>query len=271
MRWRRIALIAAVVTALVAVAVVFTLGRLDSIVRRTIEQRGSALTQTAVRVGSVHVSLQEGTATLRDLTIANPPGFQAPNAFELGEITVQLALDSLTSDPLVIREIRIVAPRVTCELDKEGMSNVEVIRDAVDGARHHGEATGTPGSARAPEPRKDEPSGGRRLIIDLLAMHDGEVYVDARAVGGPAQSEKLPGFELTDIGTKQGGATPNEVGRIVVTALARDVAVAVAATQLERWIGKELGGPAGDLIKKGGAEAIRKGLGGVLDQILKKQ
>jgi hypothetical protein len=46
--------------------------------------------------------------------------------------------------------------------------------------------------------------------------------------------------------------------------------VAVAATQLERFVGKQLGGPAGDLLKKGGAEAIRKGLGGVLDQLLRR-
>src|SRR5262249_35982364 len=95
-RWRRFAVIAGAVAALIVVAVVLMLGRLDSVVRRTIEERGSALTQTAVRVGSVHVALQDGTATLRDLTIANPPGFQAENAFELKEITVQLALDSLT-------------------------------------------------------------------------------------------------------------------------------------------------------------------------------
>src|SRR5262249_54756110 len=176
-------------------------------------------------------------------------------------------------DPLVSREVRITAPRVTCELNKDGLSNVEVIRKAVEGQRRHGGEETPPGPEGQPLPPETRPddSSARRLIIDLFAINDGEVYVDARAVGGPAQSEKLPGFELTDIRPRQGGATPNEVGRIIVTALARDVAVAVAATQLERWIGKELGGTAGDLIKKGGAQAIRKGLGDVLDQILKKQ
>ena len=45
---------------------------LDATVRRVIEARGAALTHTAVRVESVHVSLRDGTATLRGLTIANP-------------------------------------------------------------------------------------------------------------------------------------------------------------------------------------------------------
>jgi len=264
-RWRRTLLIAAAaLAALVAVAVVVALGRLDGIVQRAIETRGSALTQTAVRVGSVHVSLHEGWATLQGLSIANPPGFTAPYAFELGEITVRIAVGSVFSDPLVIEEIGIAAPRVTCELDAAGKSNVDGIRRAVESSAHHAKRGGTPG----PHDRAAPAAAERRLIIERLALHDGEVYVDARAVGGPEQREKLPGFELTDIGVKHGGATPAEVGRIVVTALARDVAVAVAATQVERYIGKQFGGPAGELLKKGGSEAIRRGLGDALDKLL---
>jgi hypothetical protein len=264
-RWRRALLLAAAaLAALVAVAVVVALGRLDGIVQRAIETRGSALTRTAVRVGAVHVALHEGAATLQGLRIANPPGFTAPYAFELGEITVRIAVGSVLSDPLVIEEIDIAAPRVTCELDAAGRSNVDEIRRTVESSARHAKRGGTPG----PDDHLAPAAAERRLIIERLALHDGEVHVDARAVGGPEQREKLPGFELTDIGVKHGGAPPAEVGRIIVTALARDVAVAVAATQVERYLGKELGGKAGELLKKGGSEAIRKGLGDALDKLL---
>jgi hypothetical protein len=109
------------------------------------------------------------------------------------------------------------------------------------------------------------------VIIDRLTLSDGAVSVDARAIGGPQQTESLPGFDLSDIGAQQGGVPPAEAGRLIITALARDVAVAVTATELERFIGKELGGRAGDALKKGGAEAIQKGLGTVLDQLLRKK
>jgi uncharacterized protein involved in outer membrane biogenesis len=263
--WRRSVIIAtAAVALIVIIAVVVALGRIDAIVKREIEARGSAITQTAVQVGSVDVSLHNGTATLRDLTVANPPGFTAPYAFELGEITVHIAVGSVASDPLVIREIRIAAPRVTCELDASGTSNVEILRRAVEAAERR-DPHDTPPAPAPGEGRPRAPKRQQRLIIDVLALRDGEVYVDARAVGGPEERERLPGFELTDIGTKQGGATPAEVGRIVITALARDVAVAVAATQLERYIGQQ----GSEWLKKGGAEVIRKGLGDVLDQILR--
>jgi len=267
-RWQRGILIAAAVAiALIAVVAVVMYGHLDAIVKEEIERRGSALTQTDVRVGAVTVSLRDGTASLQNLSVANPPGFAAPYAFELGGVSVRIALHSLLSDPLVIEEIRIDAPRVTCELTASGKSNIEWIRHA---AEHPGEPA-SPDGTPAPKREKVDKAAraaGRRLIIEMLSMRDGEVHVDARAAGGPDRIESLPGFELTDIGVKQGGATPAQVGRIVITALARDVAVAVAASQLERYVGKGLGGPAGDLLKKGGAGAIGKGLGDVLDQLL---
>jgi nucleotide sugar dehydrogenase len=55
-----------------------------------------------------------------------------------------------------------------------------------------------------------------------------------------------------------------------VLAVARDVAIAVAATQVQRYLGKELGGPLGEAIKRGGAEVIEKGLGDLLDQMMGK-
>jgi hypothetical protein len=178
---------------------------------------------------------------------------------------VHIPVGGVASDPLLIKEIRIAAPRVTCELDANGVTNVEILRRAVEDADRR-DTRDTPDTPAAPSSaRTRAPKSPQRLIIEVLAVRDGEVYVDARAVGGPEEREKLPGFELTDIGTKQGGATPPEIGRIVITALARDVAVAVAATQLERYIGQQ----GSEWLKKGGAEAIRKGLGEVLDQILR--
>jgi len=268
--WRaRILIGAGIVVVLVGAVVAVMVWRLDGFVQREIERRGAEMTGTEVAVDSLHVSLTDGTATLSGLTVDNPPGFSAPFAFELGQIGVQLALGSVLSDPIVIDEIRIEAPHVTCELDASGKSNIEMLRRAVE----HAEKQSKPrGERHEPRPAGvHAPSSARKLIIKRVTVHDGEVYVDARAAGGPERRETLPGFDLTDIGVAQGGATPTEVGRIVVTALARDVAVAVAATELERFIGKDLGGPAGDFLKKGGAEAIRKGLGGILDQLLRKK
>ncbi|MEO8606098.1 MAG: hypothetical protein ABI629_26240, partial [bacterium] len=130
----------------------------------------------------------------------------------------------------------------------------------------------TPHDAASPRRHRGDGGGnGRRYIVSLLTLHDGEVHLDARAAGGPQRTESLPGFDLTGIGAdRPGGATPRQIVRTVATAIARDVAVSAAASQLEKWLGKDLGGVVGDYLKKGGAGAIGKGLDGMLEKLLKR-
>ena len=269
MSWRRTLLLTAGIgAAVIAVGLLFVVARLDDVVQGVIERRAAALTGTPVHVDGVEIALGEGRATLRGLTVANPPGFTAPNALSLGEVQVRLDLRSLLADPLIIDEIHIVQPHVIYEVNAEGMANIDVIRGTVEAQRHPGDqpaAAATPGE-RPPRRKRDD--SGRRLIIHLLDMREGQVTIDAAAAGGKTRTETLPPFELTAIGVKQGGATPAEVGRVILVAVARDVGVAVAADQLEKAVGKQLGGLLGDVIKKGGAGAIEGGLGGVLDSLL---
>lgn len=268
---RRTLLIAAAAgAAVVAVGVVVILVRLDGTVRRAIEERGAAVTGTAVRVDDVDIQLVTGRARLRGLRVANPPGFAAPDALSLEEVEVDLDLSSLFSDPLVIDTVRLVGPRVFYQVNPAGAANIDVIRRNLDAQRKAARAAtdGTPPAERRGRRRAE---GGRRLVIHRLELRQGEVTIDGRAAGGTTRTEQLPPFELTAIGVRQGGAAPAEVGRLILVAVARDVALAVAADELENIAGKHVGGFVGDLLKKGGSGAIEQGLGGVLDQLFRKQ
>lgn len=265
MTWRRALLRSAGVgAAVLAVGALVLVARLDDIVRGLIERRGSALTGTAVRVESIEIALASGRATLRGLTVANPPGFANPSVLSLEAVEVGVDVGSLLADPLVIDAIHVVAPHVFYEVNADGTANIDVIRRHVEARR---DAASDAAAARTPNarPRRGRAAGGRKLIIHLLELRQGEVTV---ADKGGQHTEELPAFELTAIGAKQGGVPPAEVGRIILVAVARDVAVAVAADELEKAVGKHLGGLLGDVIKKGGSGAIEKGLGGVLDQLL---
>lgn len=268
MSWRRALLLSAGIgAAVLAVGVLVLVARLDDLVRGFVERRGSALTGTPVRVAAVEIALAEGRATLRGLTVANPPGYATPHLLSLESVEVRLDVRSLLADPLVIDAVAVVAPHVYYEVDATGTANIDVVRRQVE-ARRAAPATDVPGATPAPRrrEREGEDESGRRLIIHRLALREGEVTVAGR---GGQRTEELPPFELTGIGVKQGGVTPAEAGRIVLVAVARDVALAVAADELEKAVGKHLGGLLGDVIKKGGSGAIEKGLGGVLDQLLK--
>ena len=89
-RWI-LALVLAGVAA-VAGGVFFLSRNLDHIVAEQIEVRGGAALGTAVRVGSVELDLREGRGRLRDLRVANPPGFSGGDVLSLG--SVSLAIDA---------------------------------------------------------------------------------------------------------------------------------------------------------------------------------
>lgn len=265
MTWRRALLFGVGVgAAVVAIGALFLAARLDDIVQDLIERRVSGLTGTAVRVESVEIALASGRATVRGLTIANPPGFAHPNLLSLEAVKMAVDLRSLFADPLVIDTIQVVAPHVFYEVDAGGTANIDVIRRSVE-SRHGEPAANAAAEAPGPRPRRRSDPSGRRLIIHLLQLRQGEVTI---AGAGGQRTEELPPFELTAIGVRKGGASPAEVGRIVLVAVARDVAVAVAADELEKAVGKHLGGLLGDVVKKGGAGAIGQGLGDVLDALL---
>jgi hypothetical protein len=238
MKLRRVALGAGVAVAvIVAATAYYLLTSLDAIVERAIERYGSEITGTAVRVASVDISLSSGRGTVRGLSIANPEGFSRDSAFELGEIALQIDVATVASSPVVIDEIRIGAPAVLFEVNQAGAANIDVIRK--NAAR---------GEAAAPE-EEGEPL---RLAIRQFSLNRGEIHADANAVGGEEAELKLPPLAQSRIGGSR-GATPDEIGRILVVALTRQVATTIAAQQigsyLEKKIDEKLEGEAGEAAK----------------------
>ena len=77
-----IGLIVAII-AVVAVVFVLVLQNLDTIIKQVIEDVGTQVTGTPVRVSEVKFTLQEGRGEIYGLTVANLPGYQAKNLFEM--------------------------------------------------------------------------------------------------------------------------------------------------------------------------------------------
>lgn len=239
---KRILLVVVAVAVLAGGLLVFYVASsLDGLVARAIETYGSEMTGTAVRVGSVRIDLVEGSAKIRGLTIANPAGFETPEAFRLGEISVDLDTGRLTSDPVGIDHIEIRAPEVTYELNAKARSNLDVIADNLESY------AGSGGS---------EPSGGdedaaaeTRLAIDVFVFDKGSVAANTSAVGGKDVTVKLPPLRMSKVGGAK-GMTGAELGRYALNAYIRQVLKAVGKSQLGSVIDKELGGAEGEAAKK---------------------
>ncbi len=239
---RRVLLIGAVAVLAVAAFVVFRIGsNLDSIVARLIETHGTRAAGVPVSVGSVELDLSEGKGTIRGLRVGNPAGYASGDAFRLGEITVQVDPKSVTSSPVAVPQIRVIAPEVNAEVDAKGKSNLQTILDHVQS-----------GSGEAP-PEEGEPI---RLAIGQFVFEEGKLRGDASALSGDADDAfetSLPSVRLSNIGGAR-GATPAEVSEAVLKAFLRQTTKSVAAYQAQRAVEKKVGGDlgkeAGNLLRK---------------------
>jgi hypothetical protein len=220
---------------------------LDALVEGAIEQYGSEMTGTRVQVASVQIDLAEGSATILGLTIANPAGFETPEAFRLEEITVDIDTGRLTGSPIGIDHIEIQAPEVTYELNAQARSNLEVIADNLD--RYAGESASEPTEPTEPSGSSDDPAAETRLAIDAFVFEKGNVAAHTSAVGGKDATLKLPPLRMNKLGGAK-GMTGAELGSYALNAYIRQVLKAVGKSQLGGLIDKELGGAEGEAAKQ---------------------
>jgi hypothetical protein len=236
--------LAAVVVIGVGYGAYYLLSNLDSIVKSAIEQYGSEITGTRVRVGSVKISLTEGRGTIRGLRVGNPSGFSNDDAFSLGEITLDLDSGSITKSPIVIETLTIAAPQVRYEMTANAKSNVDAILANVK--KYQGSSGGQPAA---------EESGGEplKLKVQKFTFQDGKVDVDVTAL---AETEKdtsvaLPALTMKNLGGETGGP-PGDIGAEVMRKYSEKIVAAVAKQQLKSRAGKMLEGQgeAGSAAKK---------------------
>jgi hypothetical protein len=231
-------------TVIVIVAFFFVWKNLDAIVKTAIETYGSEATKTAVHVAAVKLDLKDGQATITGLSVANPKGFTDPHIFELGRISTRVDTASINKNPIIIDEIHISAPAVVYEINRAGVSNVEVLK------KNLGLGSGSQGSSSGSE---------RRMIIRKIIVDGSSAKVRIAALN-QAQSVSLPRIVMTDVGAKSGGATAAEVARQLSDRMLANVKGSVAKIGVDKYLGKtadavkaqmqkHVGGTAGGMLK----------------------
>jgi hypothetical protein len=183
---------------------------LGAIVRAEINRRGAELTQTRVDLSLAEISPFDGTGTLTGLTVGNPKGWSAPDAFRLKKIHVDLAPRSLLSHEIVINEISIEEPELTYET-KLVASNlgdlIKNIKKATD---------------RRPKSAADSAAPGRTFVIRKLRLQQGHLKF---GVGPTAVTLDMPAVEFSNLGTAGHGLTSDELSlyvmRIITTSVVK--------------------------------------------------
>jgi uncharacterized protein involved in outer membrane biogenesis len=222
---KNILIFAACFLILIALILYQLFANLDSIVAGVIEDVGTDVLKTDVRVSGVSIDLKGGKAAIAGMTIANPKGYSSAKLFELKDILVDLDLSSLGKDVLVIEAVRIQNPKINFEGDADGGSNMQTLMDNMNS-----------GSADSGTKTEAEQT---RMIISSFQMSDAQVKATTKMKPGEPMEIKLPAIKMSGIGKAQGGVTADVVAEEITTEMIRAVLKAAAKSGIEQVIEKK--------------------------------
>jgi len=97
------------VVAVLGIGVFVLYSSLGDLIKAAIERVGSEATQASVTLDGVDLDATSGKGALRGFKVGNPKGFETPAAFTLGSVSLHVDAGTVTSDPVVIKEIVIAA------------------------------------------------------------------------------------------------------------------------------------------------------------------
>jgi hypothetical protein len=245
---KKLLVIAGVVIGLGLVGVVALTFFLGNIVTAGVNSFAPKVTQTKVTLASARISPLTGSGVLSGLVIGNPKGWSENNICSLGKISVAVAPFSLLGDRIVVNEVVIDAPEFNYET-KIIASNVGDLLKNIEAATGGGkDSTGTQPATKGGKPIKFE--------VKKFSLTNGRVRL---GLGGTGATLPMPPISLTDLGTKEGGITPDQLVLAVMKNVTGSIVSATASAVGD--IGKTTGATAAEGVKKAG-EAIKGLFGG---------
>ncbi|MSU68707.1 MAG: hypothetical protein EXS40_09070 [Opitutaceae bacterium] len=219
---------------------------LGSAVTAGVNHFAPKLTQTSVVLQGASISPLTGSGTLTGLVIGNPKGWGETPLCTLGKVHLNVAPFSLLSDRILINEIVVDAPEINYET-KIIASNVADLLKSVD-------ATLGGGNKALTATTKD----GKPIKVEVKKFRLTNARVRLGA-DGAGLTIPMSDMELHDLGTAEGGLTPEQLTSAIVKQVAGNVVAATVKAGGD--IGKTGGAAAAEGAKKA-VESIKGLFGG---------
>lgn len=173
----------------------------QSIVRSLVHKYGSQVVGTSVDIGKIDLSLLDGKGAVSNITVANPKGYSSDYIIKLGNVSVNVDINSITKNTIIIKEIRVDKPEITYEMLTLKQNNVNDIL-----ANIQKNTASKPSETTEAEPK--EKSTGKQVAIKKVVIADGVVSVVSNMIGSSqSMSVNLPTVTINDIGSEKQGVT----------------------------------------------------------------
>ena len=192
------------------IAIFLFVGNLDKIIKGALEGIGTELLGVPVTVAAVELDLKSGTGQISGFKIANPSGFKAQNAFEMGMIRLAIDIGSLGKQPLVVNELNISSPVVELEAKVDGSSNLNILLDNIEKNSDQADK-----KAAEQQPQPEESKKGEPVRISFKKLAITGVTVNAVIPEQDPTKVVIPDIVKDNVGGDT-GVTPAEVGAVII-------------------------------------------------------
>jgi len=194
----------------------FVTVRLDSMIESRVERAATASMGSHVEVGGVETDLRKGTLTVREISIANPPGYKNPYAMRFNGVEAAVDYDNLEIKRLVIDQ-----PEFLIE-ELGGTTNFQQMLDALDA----GESV-----IPAADPSKPEPE----IVIRHFRIDGARAGFESTSLNRYTDLN-VDAIEMNDLrGTPTELA--NQIGREVLRELSSEAKMALLEAQARKKAG----------------------------------
>lgn len=181
--------------------------RLDTAIESRLERAATTSMGSHVEVGGVETNLREGSLTVREITVANPPGFENPFAMRFKQVEAAVNYDGLE-----VKRVSIDSPEFYIE-EQGGVTNMELLLQAIESAPVEEAPTGS-----TPQPE---------IVIQHFRVDSTQASFQSRSLERSAEI-KVDAVELYDL-----RGTPSDLSRVIARAMLKELSKAAGVELLK--------------------------------------
>lgn len=255
---RRLLRVLVVLVVLAVVVTLLTILFVDRLAKTAIEKGGTYALGVETTLEEADIGLVDGRFALTGLAVANPEGFEAPRFLSLTSGRLELSLASLRSDRIEVPSL--VLDDLTLSLERSGgKANYDAILKNLE---RFGSKKG--------EPQPPAEESGKRFVIREIVLNNVRAEVQLLPIAGELSKTTvtIPVLRLSNLGADEqslsdlfaavldavlhavidvgGNTLPKELLQDLKGKLPDlDAEVKAFQSELEKSLGKDLGGKAG--------------------------
>ena len=233
----------------------FLKDNLDEIVREIIVTSVSDATQSNVSLAQVKLNLKEGVGVLNNYQQGNPEGFQTKYAFRFDQAELDIDVGTILDDVVIIERVFINHADIVYEFN-DGKTNFVELKKNIDKntKKKNSDQKNKPVEDQEKTSSQSKTQQSKKIIIRSFEMINTEVEAAMPFASSQTLSVQLPNIKLSNIGAKENGLLADELLKVFLDAMEKDLKRAVnfknLVNDLEKDLKKQIDREAEKAIKK---------------------